>query len=100
MKLKYLTVHKSKGLEEEVVVVINMKNELLGFPNKIEDDKVLSLINKKSKYLYDEERRLFYVALTRTKSLVYLLDSKNNISIFLKEILKDDNVEILKFNNI
>ncbi len=100
MKLKYLTVHKSKGLEEEVVVVINMKNELLGFPNKIEDDKVLSLINKKSKYLYDEERRLFYVALTRTKSLVYLLASKNNISIFLKEILKDDNVDILKFNNI
>lgn len=94
--LRYLTVHKSKGLEEEITIIINLKNDILGFPNKIEDEKVLNLINKQKNYMFDEERRLFYVALTRTKNYTYLITQKNNMSIFVKEIIKDKNVEILK----
>lgn len=88
--LYYLTVHKSKGLEEENVIIINLEDNLLGFPNQIRDDKVLRFVsNNNEKYPYSEERRLFYVALTRTKNYVYLLVPNKNKSVFIKELLKD-----------
>ena len=94
IKVNYLTVHKSKGLEEENVIIINLENNLLGFPNKIKDDKVLRFVSKNNEnYLYSEERRLFYVALTRTKNYVYLLVPKKNESIFIKEIKR-----MIKYN--
>jgi len=84
----YLTAHKSKGLEEENVIIINLENKLLGFPNKIQDDKILRFVsNNFEKYPYNEERRLFYVALTRTKNKVFLLVPKSNPSVFVKELL-------------
>ena len=67
--MTYLTVHKSKGLEEENVIIINLTNNKTGFPNKIEDNKILKYVScKEDKYKYAEERRLFYVAITRTKN--------------------------------
>ena len=88
IKLTYLTVHKSKGLEEENVIVLNNINDTLGFPSKIIDNKILRLVSPKTdNYPYSEERRLFYVALTRTKNKVYLITEKNNESIFIKELL-------------
>ena len=90
IKITYLTVHKSKGLEEENVILINMKDELLGFPSQIKNNKILRLVSKSStKYPYDEERRLFYVALTRTKNKIYLLIPNKNQSIFVKELWKN-----------
>lgn len=87
IKMYYLTAHKSKGLEEENVIIINLKDELLGFPNQIKDDKVLRFVSKNDeKYPYSEERRLFYVALTRTKNYVYLLVPNKNESVFVKEL--------------
>ena len=66
----------------------------MGFPNKIEDDEVLKLMfKKKRKYPFDEERRLFYVALTRTKNNVYLMTKKDHESRFVLEIKK--NCEII-----
>jgi len=92
IKMYYLTAHKSKGLEEENVIIINLENNLLGFPNQIEDDKILRFVSKNyEKYPYSEERRLFYVALTRTKNYVYLLVPKKNQSIFVKELVKKIN---------
>ena len=89
--IKYLTIHASKGLEEECVVIINLKDDTLGIPNKIKDDKILKCVNNnKDIYPCEEERRLFYVALTRTKSEVYLLVDKKNPSIFVKELIKDN----------
>ena len=90
IKLKYLTVHRSKGLESDNVIILNLTNKLLGFPNKIEDNKLLSLVsNSLDTYPFGEERRLFYVALTRTKNKVYLYVDKNRESIFVKELLKN-----------
>ena len=77
IKMKYLTAHRSKGLEEENVILINLTNNKLGFPNKIENHEILNLITPKTeKYKYAEERRLFYVAITRTKNKNYLLVNK------------------------
>ena len=84
--LKFLTVHRSKGLEADNIIVLNVIDELTGFPNKIEDDRILRFVSNKSE-LYDEERRLFYVALTRTKNRVYLLTQKNKESILAFNIL-------------
>ncbi len=87
MNLKYLTVHSSKGLESECVIILNLSDDILGFPNKIEDDPLINLCFKNNdKYLYAEERRLFYVALTRTKNSVYLLTNKMKESKFVTEI--------------
>jgi len=83
---EYKTVHKSKGLESDNVIVLNMTNSIYGFPNKKSND-LQKLILEKDKYLYEEERRLFYVALTRTKNNVYLLVDRQNPSIFIKELL-------------
>ena len=91
---KYMTVHKSKGLEYDNVIIINMKNELLGFPSQIKEPLYLNYINNET-YQYAEERRLFYVALTRTKNKVYILSPLYKKSIFIKElkniILNDKN---------
>lgn len=87
LDLTYKTVHQSKGLERDYVVLISGENAKNGFPNKMEDDRLLDLVlSNKSSYEYAEERRLFYVALTRTRSIVYILSDKNKPSIFVKEI--------------
>lgn len=88
-KIYFMTVHKSKGLEEDNVVIINSLDKIMGFPNKIVDDMVLKYVkNYKEYYPYEEERRLFYVALTRTKNNVYIMVNKSSESIFVSEIKK------------
>ena len=68
------------------MILLNLNNSNYGFPNKI-DNKLQRKILPKNKYLYEEERRLFYVALTRTKNNIYLLVDKQNPSIFVKELI-------------
>ena len=85
----YMTVHKSKGLEAKNVIIINLTDDILGFPSKIKEDNILKYITNYDKYPYSEERRLFYVALTRTKNKVYLFIPLKNESIFIKELKKD-----------
>jgi len=90
IEIKYITVHKSKGLEADNVIVLNLKNHLLGFPNKMTDDPMLSLLlSDDEEYRFAEERRLFYVALTRTKNEVVLL-IPTDVSLFAEELVADN----------
>ncbi len=90
MNIIFMTAHSSKGLGYDNVIVINGKNETYGFPAKIEDDPVLKFVLKHDDSIdYAEERRLFYVALTRTKNRVFIIAPKQNPSEFLLEIKKD-----------
>ena len=90
IQITYLTVHRSKGLEESSVILINLTNNKNGFPNQITNNRILQYVTcKENVYPFDEERRLFYVALTRTKNKVYLLTPIKNESIFVKEIRKN-----------
>lgn len=90
VEIKYITVHKSKGLEAENVIVLNLRNHLLGFPNKMTDDPMLSLLlSDDEEYRFAEERRLFYVALTRTKNEVILL-IPTEVSLFAEELAKEN----------
>lgn len=99
ISIDYMTVHGSKGLEEENVVLINLTDKKNGFPNKIEDDSVLSFVkNEKEEPIeFAEERRLFYVALTRTLKRTYLLAPKDKKSAFVSELMED--IEIIDFDN-
>ncbi|MGV1013286.1 MAG: UvrD-helicase domain-containing protein [Flavobacterium sp.] len=91
LDIKFLTVHKSKGAEADNVIILNLKNHLLGFPNKMTDDPILSMLMSDSEeYRFAEERRLFYVALTRTKNEVILL-TPSDVSLFVEELLVDNN---------
>ena len=98
-EIKFYTVHKSKGLESDNVIVLNVVDDYLGFPSKIVNENILNFVSLNvDKYPYEEERRLFYVALTRTKNNVYLMTKKNKESIFIKEIVKNsiNNIQIIK----
>ena len=89
-----LTIHKSKGLEATNVILVNSDN----IPNNIKNERILRyVLNDKDYILHEEERRLFYVALTRTKNKIYILINKK-ISPFVKELINDypEYIEIRK----
>ena len=89
LDITYMTVHKSKGLESDNVILINLTNKTTGFPSQIKEEKLTRLVTKTNdRYPYSEERRLFYVALTRTKNYVYLLTPQKSPSIFIEELEK------------
>lgn len=99
VKISFMTVHASKGLGYDNVIVINGKNETYGFPSKIEDDVVLNYVTEKDDSIDSaEERRLFYVAMTRTKNRVYFIAPEENPSEFLLEIKHDYKNVVLKGN--
>ena len=86
----FLTIHKSKGLEEDNIILINLtNNNNNSLPSKIKNHKIINKLIKTDYYPYEEERRLFYVALTRTRNNIYLLVPKSNYSIFIKELMKN-----------
>ena len=102
LKINYLTAHKSKGLEADNVIIINLENKIIGFPNQMVDDPVLDLVlTKGDGFEFAEERRLFYVALTRTKNTSYLIVPEKNSSVFCDELKKDFsiNYEVLTSEN-
>lgn len=90
VKLNFMTAHSSKGLTAENVIIINAKDETYGFPSRVDDDPVLSLVvSFDNSYNYAEERRLFYVALTRTKNRVFIVTPDKRPSEFIKELLSE-----------
>lgn len=100
VNIEYRTVHQSKGLECDNVILINLKNWKAGFPNKMVDDPVLNFVKRNGdSFNYAEERRLFYVALTRTKNNVYLLAPYFKSSVFVQELKTDANVELLNLEH-
>ena len=87
LRFRFLTVHKAKGLEDDYVVVLNCENDKLGFPNQIVDDPILNvLLSEPETYPYAEERRLFYVAVTRTRNSTYLIIPEGKESSFAVEM--------------
>jgi len=90
LDINYVTAHASKGLEADYVVVLGVESG--SFPSAKENDELIDLVlPQKESYLYAEERRLFYVALTRAKHFVYVLFDSDQGSPFLAEINKYGN---------
>ncbi|GAB4347977.1 MAG: hypothetical protein OHK0038_27660 [Flammeovirgaceae bacterium] len=81
------TIHASKGLEAKVVFIIGLTEGSGGFPDIWLEDRIFQVIKKANHdLLMEEERRLFYVAITRAKDKLFLITEKGNESSFLKEI--------------
>lgn len=97
LKAKFMTVHKSKGLEAENIIVLNCNAGRLGFPSQISDDTVLNLLlNESDQFDNGEERRLFYVAMTRAKERLYLITDDKSKSKFILELEGNDELLPIK----
>ncbi len=84
------SIHAAKGLEADYVVVMDMVQDFRGFPSTIEDDPVMRLVMPgKDLHQHGEERRLFYVALTRARRETHLISPVSAPSLFTLEMLKD-----------
>ena len=87
IRISAKTIHASKGLEARAVFIIGLTEGYGGFPDVWMEDRIFQVI-KASQHdlLLEEERRLFYVAMTRAKDELYLITEKGNESSFLQEI--------------
>ena len=90
-EVEFLTMHRSKGLEADYVVLLNCNNGSFGFPSTIADDPVLGFVMSDSDgYLFGEERRLFYVAMTRAKVRTIVMYDKSKPSVFVLECISPE----------
>ena len=86
---EFSTVHSAKGREADYVVVLDLKDGRWGFPSRIEDNSLLELVLPPSSgrtYPFAEERRLFYVAITRARIGAYLVTDPKWPSTFVTEL--------------
>ena len=92
-KIEFLTVHKSKGLEANYVILLQCNKDTYGFPSQVSNDPVLNyVLTKSDQFPYGEERRLFYVAITRAKVKTLVLYDKRFPSVFVDEFLHPEKV--------
>jgi DNA helicase-4 len=85
--VRFMSIHKSKGLQAKVVFILNVDKGLYGFPCELETlDIFLPAIKDNDGFREQEERRLFYVALTRAKEEVVMYTQKCSESNFITEI--------------
>lgn len=86
--VQFKTIHSSKGLQADYVILVGLNKGSSAFPSEKEDDPLLNLVLPQPEtYAFAEERRLFYVALTRAKEKVFLIGERG--SVFIKEITND-----------
>ena len=89
------TVHKAKGLEADHIAIVGLEDDFFGFPNFLEEDPVLyTVLSTLDTFELAEERRLFYVAITRAKETVTFFYDEDQPSRFIVEISKDLGAEL------
>lgn len=87
LRLRTSTIHAAKGTEADYVIVLNLTSGDYGLPSEKEDLlHQLSLKSEEEFFPFAQERRVFYVALTRARERVYLCFSKENPSVFIEEL--------------
>lgn len=91
MELQFMTVHKAKGLEADYAIIVDVVGGRYGFPTEIADDPVLDLVlAQRGSFPNAEERRLFYVAMTRAKRKCFVLTQDVRRSVFVDELESDE----------
>ena len=87
-KMQFMTVHQSKGLECDYIILLNCNGGTMGFPADIADSPVLKyVLSEPDAYVFSEERRVFYVGITRAKKHTWVLYDQGNPSPFVREFV-------------
>lgn len=87
LKVQARTIHAAKGLEASVVFIIGLTEGNGGFPDIWLEDRIFQVVKRANHdLLMEEERRLFYVAITRAKDKLFLITERGSESSFIKEI--------------
>lgn len=90
LRFEFCSMHKSKGITRDIVLVLNMNSDLMGMPAQRETDPIIdALLSQEESFPFAEERRLFYVAITRARERTVLLANRKNPSPFLFEICSE-----------
>lgn len=85
--VQLMSIHKSKGLQARIVIVLNVDSSLYGLPCQLENPDIYQpAIDGRVRGHLEEERRLFYVAITRAKEQAVLFTWDKTMSIFIDEI--------------
>ena len=88
-------MHKSKGLEAAYVILLQCNKDTYGFPSLVSDDPSLQYVLTASDcFPYGEERRLFYVAITRAKIKTWVFYDARFPSVFVDEFLRPEKVTV------
>ncbi|MFG6432565.1 UvrD-helicase domain-containing protein [Roseateles sp. LYH14W] len=94
--LQFMTVHSAKGLEADHIIIPGLSSDTMGFPCRIVDDPVLALaMPGEDSHEFAEERRLFYVGLTRARKTVTLITIERKESTFVSELIRDHGIKVL-----
>ncbi|KRB50392.1 helicase IV [Rhizobium sp. Root708] len=90
LRISFKTIHASKGLEADHVIVLNADSGRMGFPSEIVDDPLLTLVSPDEELFENaEERRVMYVAMTRARRTLTIMASNSRPSSFVTELAKD-----------
>lgn len=100
LNIESQSFHTSKGKEADFVIIVGMKKGVHGFPSeKVTPALFDTLLAKKETFEYAEERRLFYVALTRAKDRVYIVADMTESNQFVKELVAEHQIELNEFKS-
>lgn len=90
LEISFDTIHASKGKEADFVILIAVNTERFGFPSEIDTDPIIELLlPPREPFAHAEERRLFYVALTRARRRSFMLTDRAKSSAFIKELSEE-----------
>lgn len=86
--IDFWTYHRSKGLEADYVILISLNQGRPSFPDERANESILeALLPTLDNFPNSEERRLFYVGLTRARHKVYIIGDAKSPSKFVTELL-------------
>jgi DNA helicase-4 len=91
LSLRFSTIHGAKGVEADIVILLNLTGGMRGFPARIQDDPLMQLIlGDTDAYPDAEERRLLYVALTRARHRAIIVANDEPVSAFCRELSESE----------
>ena len=95
LNISFMSIHKSKGLGADIIVILKVESGKYGFPGSMENDPIMNLVRAdEQEFSNAEERRVFYVALTRAKQKIFICTNSYFPSPFIEELKSEEYPEV------